>query len=91
MEIIREELHSKLSDIVEIFEPTLRDVEDILDAIKRRRYEFLYKHPCNLMEKDSWTEFELGMLAGELSALRWVIGKEWRDIVKLSRTIAQHE
>jgi len=34
MEIIREELHSKLSDIVEIFEPTLRDVEDIGTQIR---------------------------------------------------------
>ncbi|RBY84914.1 PIN domain-containing protein [Blastococcus sp. TF02A-30] len=40
----------------------------------RRRVEGLYTEPGQL---GRYTDFELGMLNGKLSALRWVLGSEW--------------
>ncbi|MCA0144262.1 PIN domain-containing protein [Blastococcus sp. LR1] len=40
----------------------------------RRRVEGLYTEPGQL---GPYTDFELGMLNGKLSALRWVLGSEW--------------
>lgn len=40
----------------------------------RRRVEETYTRPGEL---GSYTDFELGMLNGKLSALRWVLGSEW--------------
>ena len=40
----------------------------------RRRVEATYTEPGQL---GPYTDFELGMLNGKLSALRWVLGSEW--------------
>jgi hypothetical protein len=40
----------------------------------RRRVEATYNEPGQL---GPYTDFELGMLNGKLSALRWVLGSEW--------------
>jgi hypothetical protein len=40
----------------------------------RRRIEATYTEPGQL---GPYTDFELGMLEGKLSALRWVLGSEW--------------
>lgn len=40
----------------------------------RRRVEAIYTEPGHL---GPYTDFELGMLNGKLSALRWVLGSEW--------------
>ncbi len=40
----------------------------------RQRVEELYAEPGQL---GPYTDFELGMLNGKLSALRWVLGSEW--------------
>ena len=40
----------------------------------RRRVEATYTQPGQL---GPYTDFELGMLDGKLSALRWVLGSEW--------------
>jgi hypothetical protein len=40
----------------------------------RRRVEATYTEPGQL---GPYTDFELGMLEGKLSALRWVLGSEW--------------
>lgn len=40
----------------------------------RRRVEETYSEPGQL---GPYTDFELGMLNGKLSALRWVLGSEW--------------
>ncbi|MBT2594068.1 hypothetical protein [Arthrobacter sp. ISL-72] len=40
----------------------------------RKRVEEVYK---GLGELGPYTDFELGVLNGKLSALRWVLGSEW--------------
>jgi len=40
----------------------------------RQRVEAEYLEPGEL---GPYTDFELGMLNGKLSALRWVLGSEW--------------
>ena len=40
----------------------------------RTRVETKYTEPGQL---GPYTDFELGMLNGKLSALRWVLGSEW--------------
>jgi len=40
----------------------------------RRRVETTYATPGEL---DPYSDFELGMLNGKLSTLRWVLGSEW--------------
>ena len=40
----------------------------------RTRVEGTYTEPGEL---GPYTDFELGMLNGKLSALRWVLGSEW--------------
>ncbi len=40
----------------------------------RERVEAQYTEPGQL---GPYTDFELGMLNGKLSALRWVLGAEW--------------
>lgn len=45
-----------------------------LSAIPRRRIEEQYTEPGQL---GPYSDFELGMLNGKLSAVRWVLGSEW--------------
>lgn len=49
----------------------------------KRRLEFIKEHVGRLEEKygkDQFgrTDFELGLLKGRMSALRWINGKDWR-------------
>jgi len=41
---------------------------------RRQRVEATYSQPSQL---GPLTDFELGMLNGKLSALRWVLGSDW--------------
>lgn len=54
----------------------LAELERLLTIAEsgRKRVEEVYK---GLGELGPYTDFELGMLNGKLSALRWVLGSEW--------------
>lgn len=53
-----------------------KEVERLLEIAEpgRRRVEATYTEPGHL---GPYTDFELGMLNGKFSALRWVLGSEW--------------
>ena len=77
-----------LAEFVRVLRPgghlVISDARDLLDqeverlrgiaGLGRKRVEETYTEPGEL---GPYTDFELGMLNGKLSALRWVLGSEW--------------
>lgn len=50
------------------------DLWQMVQDVKRRTEE---EHGLDVLHKDVETDFNWGMLAGKVSAIRWVLGEEW--------------